>query len=214
MPIKFVTLDEDYYNIIKNYCESYLMRIEDYQPIRKTYYVSPANSLCFMDGGIDKALSRNIFPNIENILKQKVKELDIKTLCNRHYLPIGSSIIIDYDDIRKMISAPTMLLPQNVSNTNNAYYATMSILFNVLINRNEKLDDVDIIFTSLCCGYGKMLPEESIKQILQAFNSYENYKCIIVDNNTIIAEPNLNEQPKYYMNTEWFKINPEDIINC
>lgn len=43
------------------------MKIQDYvpSPNKKTYYVSPANSLCFMDGSIDYALSRIIFPNIE-----------------------------------------------------------------------------------------------------------------------------------------------------
>lgn len=30
----------------------------------------------------------------------------------------------------------------------------------------------------------------------------------------IINEPNLYEQPKYYQNTEFFPIKPEEIINC
>ena len=43
------------------------MKIQDYvpNPNKKTYYVPPANSLCFMDGGIDYSSSRIIFPNIE-----------------------------------------------------------------------------------------------------------------------------------------------------
>jgi len=49
-----------------------------------------------------------------------------------------------------------MLLPQDVSNTKNAYYATMSILYNVLINKKEKIENIDILFTAFCCGYGKM----------------------------------------------------------
>jgi O-acetyl-ADP-ribose deacetylase (regulator of RNase III) len=48
------------------------MKIQYYIPKdnKKTYYVSPANSLCFMDGGIDYALSRIIFQNIEVGVKQ------------------------------------------------------------------------------------------------------------------------------------------------
>ena len=30
-----------------------------------------------------------------------------------------------------------MLLPQNVSNTKNVYYATMAVLYNILINKKE-----------------------------------------------------------------------------
>jgi len=43
------------------------MKNQDYIPNvnKKTYYISHANSLCFMDGGIDYALSKIIFPNIE-----------------------------------------------------------------------------------------------------------------------------------------------------
>jgi len=49
------------------------MKVQDYIPTKKTYYVSPANSLCFMDGGIDYALSRIIFPNIEMEVKKYCK---------------------------------------------------------------------------------------------------------------------------------------------
>ena len=73
------------------------MKIEDYipNPDKKTYYVSPANSLCFMDGGIDYSLSRIIFPGIEMKVKDRVKALKKMTLLGRYYLPIGSSIILD-----------------------------------------------------------------------------------------------------------------------
>jgi O-acetyl-ADP-ribose deacetylase (regulator of RNase III) len=51
------------------------MKIENYvpNPNKRTYYISPANSLCFMDGGIDYALSRIIFPGIEKQLKNVFK---------------------------------------------------------------------------------------------------------------------------------------------
>lgn len=32
--------------------------------------------------------------------------------------------------------------------------------------------------------------------------------------NIIINEPNLLDQPKYYQNTEWFSIKPEEIKYC
>ena len=216
MPIIFISLSETYTEKIKQLgFEAKTMKIQDYvpNPNKKTYYVSPANSLCFMDGGIDYALSRIIFPNIEKEVKQTVKELGIISIVGKPYLPIGSSIIVDKND-KSLVISPTMLLPQNVSNTKNAYYATIAVLYNVLVNRNEKLEDIDILFTSFCCGYGKMKEDVSIQQIMDGIKDYSNYKPKIINKNIIINEPNLYEQPKYYQNTEFFQIKPEEIINC
>ena len=105
-----------------------------------------------------------------------------------------------------------MLLPQDVSTTPNAYYATVAILYNILCNRGEDILNVDILFTSMCCGYGKLDETESIIQILAGIKDYKSYSPSIIDNNTIINEPNLDQQPKYYQNSEWFNINPEDIV--
>ena len=214
MPIIFVSLSDTFTEKVKSRgFEAYTMRIENYKPVRKTYFVSPANSLCFMDGGIDKALSQIVFPGIEYEVKSIVNNIGIRTLLNRPYLPIGSSIIIEKGQ-KNLIVAPTMLLPQNVSNTLNAYYATMAVLYNILINHKENINNVDIIFTSFCCGYGKMSEDESINQILRGFQDYHKYNPMIVNDSIIINQPNLLEQPKYYQNTEWFNINPKDIVRC
>jgi O-acetyl-ADP-ribose deacetylase (regulator of RNase III) len=219
MPIIFISLNESFTNKMKLLgFESKMLKIQDYvpNPAKKTYYVSPANSLCFMDGGMDYALSRIIFPNIEVKVKSIVKQINITSIVGKPYLPIGSSIIIDDDNNSNMflVISPTMLLPQNVSKTNNAYYATIATLYNILVNKNENLEDVDILFTSFCCGYGKMEEDESIRQIMDGIQNYTKYKPNVINKNIIINEPNLLEQPKYYQNTEFFKINPEDIINC
>lgn len=214
MPIIFISLSETFTEKVKSRgFSAYVMKIEDYKPVRKTYYVSPANSLCFMDGGIDRALSQIIFPGIEREVKNIVNKLNKRTLFNRPYLPIGSSIILE-KGLKNLVVAPTMLLPQNVSNTQNAYYATKAILYNILINHNENINNVDIIFTSFCCGYGKMDEDESINQIMRGFSDYHLYDPMIINNNIILKEPNLLEQPKYYQNTEWFNVNPKDIVKC
>jgi O-acetyl-ADP-ribose deacetylase (regulator of RNase III) len=214
MPIIFISLSETYTKKIREYgFEARTMKIQDYiaDPTRRTYYVSPANSFCFMDGGIDFALSRIIFPGIESEVRNIVIEMGIKTIVGRPYLPIGSSIIVDRGN-KSLVVSPTMLLPQNVSNTKNAYYATIAVLYNILVNRKENLDDVDIIFTSLCCGYGKMSEGVSIQQCIDGIKDYINYNPIIISDRIILNEPNLEEQPKYYQNTEFFLIEAQDII--
>jgi O-acetyl-ADP-ribose deacetylase (regulator of RNase III) len=216
MPIIFISLNETYTKkIMECGFDARTMKIQDYvaNPTRRTYYVSPANSFCFMDGGIDYALSRIIFPGIETDVRNIVKHLGITTIVGRPYLPIGSSIILDRDN-KSLVVSPTMLLPQNVSNTNNAYYATIAVLYNVLVNRKENLDDVDIIFTSLCCGYGKMSEDVSIQQCIRGIRDYTNYNPILINDHIIINEANLHEQPKYYQNTEFFLIEAQDIVNC
>jgi O-acetyl-ADP-ribose deacetylase (regulator of RNase III) len=216
MPIIFISLNETYTEKIKKYgFEAKTMKIQDYvpNPHKKTYYVSPANSLCFMDGGIDYALSRIIFPDIEKEVKNIVKKLNITSIVGKPYLPIGSSIIVDKGN-KALVVSPTMLLPQNVSNTQNAYYATMAILYNILLNKKENIKEIDIIFTSLCCGYGKMDEDVSIAQIMKGIKDYINYRPSIIYKDIIINEPNLYDQPKYYQNTEFFPIKPEEITNC
>ena len=164
-----------------------------------------------MDGGIDLALSRIIFPGIEQKLKQTVRQLGITNLLGRNYLPIGSSVILEEGN-KALAVSPTMLLPQNVANTKNAYYATMAILYNILVNKKENLKDIDILFTSFCCGYGKMIEDEAIQQIREGIRDYISYAPKIYSENIIIKEPNLLEQPKYYQNTEWFPIAPSELV--
>ena len=216
MPIIFISLSKTFTEKIKQYgFEAKTMKIQDYvsNPNHKTYYVSPANSLCFMDGGFDYALSRIIFPDIEKEVKHMVKQLGITSIVGKPYLPIGSSIIVNKGD-KSLIISPTMLLPQNVSNTKNAYYATMAVLYNICINKKENIEETDIIFTSFCCGYGKMEEDVSIQQIINGLKDYIDYKPKLVYKDVIINEPNLYDQPKYYQNTEFFSIKPEEITNC
>jgi O-acetyl-ADP-ribose deacetylase (regulator of RNase III) len=213
MPIKFISLNDQFIQTAKKYgFIADTIKIQDYKSDKKTYYVSPANSLGFMDGGIDYALSRIVMPNIEPVVKQNIKNLKITNLIDRCYLPIGSSIIIDYSSIKSLVVAPTMLLPQDVSKTNNAYYATMAVLYNVICNRQESLEKVDILLTSMCCGWGKMDIETSFQQIRKAIEDYKEYNPKILNGSVILKQPNLSEQPKYYQNTEWFNVNPSEIV--
>ena len=85
------------------------------------------------------------------------------------------------------------ILPQNVSTTKNAYYATMAVLYNILVNENKNMKDINIIFTSMCCGYGKMDDDMSIQQITQGINDYSRYEPNCIYKNIIITCYNLIE---------------------
>ena len=51
-----------------------------------TAYISPGNSLGFMDGGIDYVYSRVMFPGIEQELRASIVAMGRKTLLGRPYL--------------------------------------------------------------------------------------------------------------------------------
>lgn len=122
-----------------------------------------------------------------------IKKLNIKSKSGRFYLLIGSSVIIDNTNNTSLIFSPTMLLPQNISDTDGAYYSTQAILYDILINRKDDIDDINIIFTSLCRGYGKMDEINSVKQIINGIRYYEQYNPENINNDIIIKEPNLLE---------------------
>jgi hypothetical protein len=61
MPIIFISLSDTFTEKTRSRgFEAKTMKIQDYVPNKRTYYVSPANSLCFMDGGIDPQLYTEI----------------------------------------------------------------------------------------------------------------------------------------------------------
>ena len=214
MPIIFISLHGDFVQKIKRHgYKSYNMRIETYKPQRKTYYVSPANSYGFMDGGIDLALSDKIFSGIQKYVYAAYNKYGKTNLVGKKYLPIGSSIILPGlgTPQKLLVVSPTMWLPQNVSKTQNAYYATMAVLYNVLVVNKENINKVDIIFTSMCCGYGKMSVDDSIQQILNGIRDYKHYKPSVVNKYVVIHEPNMDEQPNYYQNTAWKDISDDKI---
>ena len=218
MPIRFISLNPRFNEKIQQHgFEALTMKIQDYVPTpgKHTYYVSPANSMCFMDGGFDYALSRIVFPGIESEVKQILQGLNIVSIVGKPYLPIGSSILLKRGTDRSLIVAPTMLLPQDVSSTKNAYYATQAVLYNILLNPSGitpvSLNDVDILLTAFCCGYGKMDEDESVQQMVQGIRDFPQYSPTRTTHVAVINEPNLFDQPKYYQNTEFFHI-PADLI--
>ena len=215
MPIIFVSFNDEFVEKMKTHYPTYKLDVAQHKPSRRTYYVSPANSFGWMNGGIDLPLATEVMPDIDKKLQAFIKKYCNKKLyMERPYLPIGSSIIIDHDEQRSLVSAPTMLHPQNVAGTRNAYYASLAVLHNVFVNRKEDPNEVDLIFTSMCCGCGGMEVDESIKQTLQAFEDYKKYKpkClkgeikskdgeITVNADIILNEPNLDEQPCFRVPT-------------
>jgi O-acetyl-ADP-ribose deacetylase (regulator of RNase III) len=81
--------------------------------------VSPANSFGFMDGGIDLVYSERFGWDLQERLQQLLRsEHDGE-------LPVGQAVVVPtlHATIPFLVSAPTMRIPMNVSDTLNAYLA-------------------------------------------------------------------------------------------
>ena len=109
--------------------------------------VSPANSFGFMDGGIDLAYSEHFGWDLQQRLRDHLlAEHDGE-------LPVGQAVIIATHDptLPWLISAPTMRIPHDVSETVNAYLAFRAVLRAVrAFNRVQP----GAIGTVLCPGLG------------------------------------------------------------
>jgi O-acetyl-ADP-ribose deacetylase (regulator of RNase III) len=148
--------------------------------------VSPANSFGFMDGGIDYAYSDHFGWHIGEVLRAELK----KNWGGE--LPVGSAVIVPmYDDLSKvecdpnhnggkpipyLISAPTMRVPEDVSNTVNSYLAFRAILRSVMkFNEDALQSGSQLIRHVLCPGLGtavgRMPYQRAAVQMRSAYNS-------------------------------------------
>jgi len=125
--------------------------------------VSPANSFGFMDGGLDYALSVRFGWGMQNILQEKIQNLDEKELL------VGRSLTLETNDeqIPYLISAPTMRVPMsfNIATSVNAYLAMKAIL--IAVKNNSNINTVAI--PGLCTGCGRMSPDTAANQMYSAY---------------------------------------------
>lgn len=167
----------------------------------KVMFVSPANGIGFMDGGIDAAYMQ-LFPGIERKVKTKIHELGKLSNLGRPYLSVGSAIVVSVGQSTMLVSAPTMFLPHNVSMTRNAYHAMMASLIAYRSNGADLL-----VTTGLCCGYGKMPGDIAARQMREAFDDFNAGRIPQLiersdDPSFVITQNRDMEQPRNFDNRE------------
>ena len=205
MELHFVSMNQEWTSEIQKLFPEQNVKVTcgDVQtiPTDSAAFVSPANCLGFMDGGIDYVYSRKMFPGCEKKVKETIREIGCKTSLGRSYLPIGSAFAVPVGETTGLICAPTMFLPHDVSKTRNAYLSFLAaLLVFKKVNKYKTL-----VVTSHCCGYGKMSAETSAKQMRQAYDDFlaGNYPVPICLKDMIVMMPNYdNEQPDNYDNRE------------
>lgn len=152
----------------------------DFETLLQTYdidaVVSPGNSLGFMDGGIDEVY-KSVFPYIENMVKQKIKQVGLQTAAGRDYLPMGKGFCVDVNHklCRTLIFTPTMFLPQDISETRNVEEAMKAVLHETkTLRKREGKDHILVAIPLLGTGFGKMSGKQSAEQTIQAFHKFHD----------------------------------------
>jgi O-acetyl-ADP-ribose deacetylase (regulator of RNase III) len=157
--MKFDIVCEDVMNIFNN-------------PYKKfDAIVSAANSFGWMDGSLDLVYSRYFGWELQSNLQKAIAIRSMKELL------IGEALTVPtgHDRIRYLISAPTMRIGQDVSDTANAYLA-----FKAALIEAQRHGFQSILCPGLGTAVGRIAPELAAKQMHNA------YKEVI-----------LNQQPVY-----------------
>jgi O-acetyl-ADP-ribose deacetylase (regulator of RNase III) len=130
--------------------------------------VSPANSFGFMDGGIDMAYSLRFGWDLQARLQALLHaEHDGE-------LPVGQAVIIETKDPKFpfMISAPTMRVPMDVSETVNAFLAFRAVIRSVrTYNRTAQRPIESVLCPGLGTGVGRLHPDACARQMHYAYRT-------------------------------------------
>jgi O-acetyl-ADP-ribose deacetylase (regulator of RNase III) len=128
--------------------------------------VSPANSFGYMDGGIDLVYLRHFGWELQTRLQSHLKE--------RHdgELPVGQATIVEtlHAGIPHLVSAPTMRVPMNVSNSLNAYLAFRAAIRVVKEHNLAATRPIrSVVCPGLCTAIGRMPADRAAKQMAMAY---------------------------------------------
>lgn len=137
--------------------------------IKIDYYVSPANSYGYMDGGIDETYMK-MFPDIQSQVRETIHKYRIWDLNRGLFLPIGSTI-----KVNQILCCPTMIAPEKIYQNGiypaNVYFAFLSILFYSLTE-----PDKNIAIPGLGTGTGYIPPDLCAKEMFDAYNHFLEVK--------------------------------------
>lgn len=134
--------------------------------VRADAVVSPANSFGFMDGGIDAVYTYQLGPQVQERLRAMLAE------SHGGELPVGQALLVPtgHPDIPWCVSAPTMRVPTDVSETVNAYLAMRAALLVVLAhNRTAEAPIRTLLCPGLGTAVGRMPPERCARQMREAW---------------------------------------------
>ena len=170
--IYLIDTDESLVKAWKRQFSQYTTNVEahvcDYFDHPADCMVSPANSFGYMDGGLDRIISYEFGDKIQ----ERVQSAIVEEFHGE--LPIGSSVLVKTGSEKwpYLVAAPTMRVPENVSDSFNAYIAFRAILLK--IKQFNSAYSQKMINSLVCSGLGTGIGEISAAHCaLQMRMAYE-----------------------------------------
>jgi len=145
--------------------------------------ISPANSFGFMDGGIDLIYSEYFGWELQKTLQNKIRN-DFSG-----ELPVGNAVIIKTrnNKIKYLISCPTMRVPENISNTINAYLAFRAGLIEINSFNSKNIRKItSVLCPGLGTSTGKISYNNCARQMRVAYDSVLG-NAFVFPNNLLMA---------------------------
>ena len=207
--LHFVTLNENWCNEFKHLFpdshESIYGKWNDRICVSQSpmLFVSPANCYGYMDGGFDGVLLQQ-FPNAQKDVQHKFRDWGMKDDLHRPVFPIAACGRVKLTKSHhSILVCPTMIHPQNVSNTRNAFHSYLALL--LWLEHNE--GDEHVVLTSHCVGYGKMSAKDSVMQFKQAWDMVHDANVRLsltfrVSPDFVLLPSVCQEQPPLYENRD------------
>ena len=137
----------------------------DILSVAKHCIVSPANSLGFMDGGIDQQYLRLFGVAIQDRVQEAIARRP------ERQLPVGASLVVATGHlcIPYLIVAPTMTIPERVG-AENAYRALRAVLRIVSV---EPRVGQDVYCPGLATGVGMVPAEDAAEAMAEAYGDWK-----------------------------------------
>ncbi|KAG5183011.1 hypothetical protein JKP88DRAFT_272971 [Tribonema minus] len=169
------------------------------------YLVSASNSRLFFDGGSDMDYLR-MYPEVTDAARKQMRLLwhegAFVSDADVPHLPVGAAMLVPLSGGRTLIAAPTMILPQNVSDTDNARSAFSAIL--TVLEKEGDGARGRVLIPGLCTGVGGMSATASAGQIARAWVDFcaGNATDICPQLMGVAHDPGpMRRQPALYMNS-------------
>jgi O-acetyl-ADP-ribose deacetylase (regulator of RNase III) len=189
MKIIFSDINKDIVNALMlafTDCPNVAASLGDIFRFKADVIFSPANSFGFMDGGIDFAYTKFFGKSVQDILQKRIREE-----FNGELLVGQAAEVVTFNqDIPWLISAPTMRVPQNISNTVNVYLS-----FKAALRLAKSMGVKSILSPGFGTCTGGVNSEVAARQMRYA------YEHIINNYN-----PNLTSLMEYYKTDSWLKL--------
>lgn len=136
--------------------------IRDMPRVPGTAFVVPTDAL----GRMDFLYGRVMFPGIEPVVLSAIAAEGCRTRLGRPFLPVGQALAVPVPTGGgvHLIVAPTMLLPQDVRGTHNAYHAMRAALEAAYATPGVER----VVVPGFCTGVGMMSERVVVEQMKQA----------------------------------------------